>query len=190
MLELNDLSKRFGRRVALDGVSLSVGEEEILALLGPTGAGKTTTLRLIAGLDAPDTGDIAIAGGSNSLDWVICGGESGPSARPMHPDWARSLRDQCQDAGVPFHFKQWGEWSPVTIDTDDDGDLGAAYAMPGCSDPAQHHGDHRCLFWQQDQLVEWPYIVTTPAIGARRVGKARAGRLLDGREWSGGPAND
>lgn len=45
-----------------------------------------------------------------SLDWVICGGESGPHARPMHPDWVRSLRDQCQDAGVPFFFKQWGEF--------------------------------------------------------------------------------
>ncbi|AGL02462.1 DUF5131 family protein [Desulfoscipio gibsoniae] len=42
------------------------------------------------------------------VDWVIAGGESGPGARPMHPDWARSLRDQCQDAGVPFFFKQWG----------------------------------------------------------------------------------
>jgi protein gp37 len=46
------------------------------------------------------------------LDWVICGGESGPGARPMHPDWARALRDQCQGAGVPFFFKQWGEWYP------------------------------------------------------------------------------
>lgn len=45
-------------------------------------------------------------------DWVIAGGESGPGARPMHPDWARSLRDQCQAAGVPFLFKQWGEWCP------------------------------------------------------------------------------
>ncbi len=44
------------------------------------------------------------------LDWVICGGESGSKARPMHPDWVRSVRDQCQSAGVPFHFKQWGEW--------------------------------------------------------------------------------
>lgn len=44
-----------------------------------------------------------------SLDWVICGGESGPNARPMHPDWARGLRDQCAAAGVPFHFKQWGK---------------------------------------------------------------------------------
>lgn len=45
-------------------------------------------------------------------DWVIVGGESGPGARPMHLDWARSLRDQCADAGVPFFFKQWGEWVP------------------------------------------------------------------------------
>lgn len=42
------------------------------------------------------------------LHWLICGGESGPHARPMHPDWARSLRDQCQDAGVPFFMKQLG----------------------------------------------------------------------------------
>jgi protein gp37 len=44
----------------------------------------------------------------SSLDWIICGGESGPKARPMHPDWARSLRDQCATAGVAFFFKQWG----------------------------------------------------------------------------------
>jgi protein gp37 len=48
--------------------------------------------------------------GFNQLDWVIVGGESGAGARPMHPDWARSLRDQCKAAGVPFFFKQWGEW--------------------------------------------------------------------------------
>ena len=46
------------------------------------------------------------------LDWVVAGGESGPSARPMHPDWARSLRDQCTDFNVPFFFKQWGSWTP------------------------------------------------------------------------------
>lgn len=46
------------------------------------------------------------------IDWVIVGGESGPNARPMHPEWARILRDQCQDEGVPFLFKQWGEWTP------------------------------------------------------------------------------
>ena len=46
------------------------------------------------------------------INWVIGGGESGPHARPMHPDWARWLRDQCQAAGVAFFFKQWGEWWP------------------------------------------------------------------------------
>jgi len=46
------------------------------------------------------------------IDWIITGGESGPNARPMHPAWVRSLRDQCAAAGVPFHFKQWGEWAP------------------------------------------------------------------------------
>lgn len=44
------------------------------------------------------------------VHWVIVGGESGPKARAMHPEWARSLRDQCERAGVAFFFKQWGEW--------------------------------------------------------------------------------
>jgi len=50
--------------------------------------------------------------GKRGLHWVIVGGESGAGARPMHPDWARSLRDQCKAAGVPFFFKQWGAWTP------------------------------------------------------------------------------
>lgn len=49
----------------------------------------------------------------STINWVICGGESGPKARPMHSAWARSLRDQCQAAGVPFFFKQWGEYWPA-----------------------------------------------------------------------------
>jgi len=51
--------------------------------------------------------------GLEGIDWVIGGGESGPGARPMHPDWARTIRDQAQSAGIPFHFKQWGKWAPV-----------------------------------------------------------------------------
>ena len=46
------------------------------------------------------------------IDWLIAGGESGRGARPPHPDWFRSVRDQCQAAGVAFFFKQWGEWGP------------------------------------------------------------------------------
>lgn len=49
----------------------------------------------------------------NGIDWVICGGESGSNARPSHPDWVRKLRDDCAAAGVPFLFKQWGEWAPA-----------------------------------------------------------------------------
>jgi protein gp37 len=62
------------------------------------------------------SGDWALDGGYQTwgkIDWVVAGGESGPGARPMHPSWARSIRDQCASAGVPFLFKQWGEWRPV-----------------------------------------------------------------------------
>jgi protein gp37 len=62
------------------------------------------------------------------IDWVIVGGESGPGARPMHPDWVSGLRDQCAEAGVPFLFKQWGNWRTAAwfdgpdseADSDDD----------------------------------------------------------------------
>lgn len=91
---------------------------------------------------------------SPNIHWVIAGGESGPHARPMHTDWARSLRDQCQAAGVAFHFKQWGEWAPVH-------DLLAG--EPVFSDRLWHTFD--------------------PDTSVCRVGKASAGRLLDGRTW-------
>jgi protein gp37 len=55
----------------------------------------------------------AVDGIDNWLHWVICGGETGPGARPTHPDWVRNLRYQCQASGVPFFFKSWGEWCPV-----------------------------------------------------------------------------
>lgn len=53
--------------------------------------------------------------GHYSIDWIIAGGESGPHSRPMHPDWAVSLLEQCQTARVPFHFKQWGHWAPAEL---------------------------------------------------------------------------
>ena len=104
-------------------------------------------------------------------DWLICGGESGPGARPMHPDWARSLRDQCQAAGVAFHFKQWGEWVSI-YDRDRDDPDWRKVPKPGDWDRKRwlnlaggqgFHGDNLNMM--------------------RRVGKARAGRLLDGRTW-------
>jgi protein gp37 len=61
---------------------------------------------------------IAIGDTENKIDWVITGGESGPNARPVHPDWLRSLRDQCARAAVPFFFKQWGEYRPLETDAE------------------------------------------------------------------------
>lgn len=63
----------------------------------------------------------------DGVNWVICGGESGPGARPMHPDWARSLRDQCQAARVPFFFKQWGD---VVYQTSTNGNGSLTWTQP------------------------------------------------------------
>ena len=100
------------------------------------------------------------------LDWVICGGESGPGARPMHPNDTRSLRDQCQGAGVPFFFKQWGEWlheSQMSSGKVLGAILRIELGLPGA--PRDSY--------------EWP-----DGTISYRVGKKAAGRLLDGREWN------
>jgi protein gp37 len=119
------------------------------------------------------------------LDWVIVGGESGPGARPMHPDWARSLRDQCAAAGVAFYFKQWGEWAPM-------GDFGVDPAAN-----AAYRGELLRLECK-DPEADAPLGISYMAIPSddresgdylRCVGKARAGRLLDCVEHNGMPAN-
>lgn len=99
------------------------------------------------------------------LDWVICGGESGPGARAMYPEWARGLRDQCQAAGTRFFFKQWGEWGPVPIPWDVD-EVEAAKPS-GVSHWTEKWNGHT-------------YVM-------HRIGKKAAGCLLDGREWKGVP---
>ena len=108
-----------------------------------------------------------------SIDWVIAGGESGSNARPMHPDWVRSLRDQCKSAGMPFLFKQWGEWLP-----------GSHYT----SELQQSDGIHGPSKFDSADFVEsagkWEinggdYSDETMF----RVGKKKAGRILDERTW-------
>lgn len=108
------------------------------------------------------------------VHWVIVGGESGPGARPMHPDWARSLRKQCESDGTPFLFKQWGEW----VDADNGPDDDALYK--GKADCWAHiDGGHHSGAMGVDFFNTYPMY---------RVGKKAAGRLLDGREWNGAPA--
>lgn len=113
------------------------------------------------------------------IHWVIVGGESGPAARPMHPDWARSLRDQCQDAKVAFHFKQWGEWLPGHHFTDE---LRELDPNPEASrfECAERDGDGFSTGFMLAQDITDPDAMF-------KVGKRRAGRLLDGREWNEWP---
>ncbi|WP_257756706.1 phage Gp37/Gp68 family protein [Burkholderia glumae] len=111
------------------------------------------------------------------IDWVIAGGESGPGARPAHPDWFRSLRDQCATAGVPFLFKQHGEWAPGSGDFGAGRFATAAVAFDGRVVP----GGYRA----QDYLAG-----ASSADGwalVHRIGKRAAGRLLDGVEHNGFP---
>ena len=76
-------------------------------------------------------------GQRDTISWIIAGGESGPHARPMHPDWARSLRDQCAAVGVSFFMKQWGEWAPYDRGRIDSRSLN----VPGSTDtPIQRFG--------------------------------------------------
>ena len=118
------------------------------------------------------------------IDWVILGGESGPNARPMHPDWARSLRDQCQAAGVPILFKQWGEWAPDWDGAMTCTDCGRTKAEAACTKPGskgkeEECGACGCEFWSD---------ADKPLDTMRRIGKKSAGRLLDGIEHNGFPA--
>jgi protein gp37 len=93
------------------------------------------------------------------VNWVIAGGESGSRARPTNPDWARKLRDDCEHAGVGFHFKQWGNWRPTAND---------------------HVNVHEVRRLRRE---------SGESVIVAKVGKKAAGRLLDGREWNGVPVD-
>ena len=105
------------------------------------------------------------------LDWVICGGESGRGehVRPMHPDWARQVRDDCAAAGVPFFFKQWGEWTPGENAAGVRGTLPAAWLRDDgweARPVLESEGEALAAFDDEPHVY--------------RIGKRRAGRLLDG----------
>lgn len=130
-------------------------------------------------LECPMCGHDPVMVDQGRIDWVIVGGESGPHARPMHPDWARSLRDQCEAAGVPFMFKQWGEWAPVSESPVHP----EATRLPG----------NLCKV-TRDGVTADHYVAISMNGGRQRyelnrVGKKAAGRLLDGRNWDGAPSH-
>jgi protein gp37 len=126
------------------------------------------------------TGELLITSGNEydpgRIDWVIAGGESGHGARPMHPDWARSLRDQCAAAGVPFLFKQWGEWLPWTQFCDarvDDPPEQTRFDTREWIDGAWSDVGRPDVWASRDGHID-----DMQCTG--RVGKKAAGRLLDG----------
>ncbi len=123
----------------------------------------------------------ACRGTGIGIDWVIAGGESGPRARPSHPDWFRSLRDQCADAGVPFFFKQHGAWA--TGDDIDD----AGLAHPGFSEEHASDGGVPRRHWRGDQLIPHHLGKNTDTT-VYRIGKHDAGAYLDGVEHKAFPA--
>lgn len=115
--------------------------------------------------------------GHTRLDWVVVGGESGKGARPMHPDWARQIRDQCAAAGVPFLFKQWGAWCPgENVGTPSTSAEDAAWWDDGA-------WDIRTVSLRESQEMHYE---DEPNLW--RVGKGRSGRLLDAVLHDGYPA--
>lgn len=119
------------------------------------------------------------------IHWVIAGGESGPAARPMHPDWALSLRDQCVAASVPFLFKQWGEFAPgEEIEASGTDHTGMYEDDPIDGGVPKHYFRDAPIRETARRFGkgEIPHNVGGDTV-VLRVGKKAAGRLLDGRTW-------
>ena len=147
-------------RAAVYGVSCE-------PLLGPIDLGEW--LDPLSGTD-PFRGDEVL------LDWVIVGGESGKHARPPHPDWVRCLRDQCAAAGVPYHFKQWGEWLPGEAYTEERAGVlhGGLARFPDGPEGDTFPG--RPTHWWDGTNAFTPGPISVLA------GKSAAGNRLDGRQ--------
>jgi protein gp37 len=137
------------------------------------------------------------------IDWVIAGGESGPRARAVHPNWVRTIRDQCQHSGVPFFFKQWGEWGPapfqVRVCDPNAGWQGTDEELAAAKADSEARGAthvHTGNWYDEDgQRKYWLHEIGHKPWSLERVGlpdgtaairrwrKKHAGRELDGRTW-------
>lgn len=136
-----------------------------------------------------------IAADLRGIDWVVCGGESGPNARPMHPDWARSLRDQCAAAGVPFLFKQWGEFGTIYENGSSGSSVFKAFSdfQTWVNKASTWVRGGICLGTDGRELKNGGDMMRArdegkfPVTIMHRVGKKSAGRLLDGVPHDGYP---
>lgn len=110
-----------------------------------------------------DLGELDLTG----IDWVIAGGESGPGARPMHPDWVRNIQKQCQEQNVPFFFKQWGEYRPI-------------------KNSIEYENTNEVVWITKDNRIavcKTNRVPMTMAAAMIRVGKSKSGAILDGKEY-------
>jgi protein gp37 len=115
---------------------------------------------------------------TNRIGWVIAGGETSFAARPLHPEWVRSLRNQCQDAGVPFLFKQWGEWRPGAdrmTALRPRSEAGKVSELATVQTSSGHPSRFTVAFPSDSRDDAGPVDVLD------RVGRKRAGRELDGK---------
>lgn len=171
-------------------------------LLGPVTLGDDFASWLTCNVTRTEDDDIECCesyavGGTHyrGIDWVIVGGESGPNARPLHPNWATSIRDQCVAAGVPFHFKQWGEYGASAEDM-----TTGLPAFRFFKSEQQWVNKARTWVGKGDVCVDMTGKVLRngadfaqaayPVAVMRRLGKKRAGRLLDGEGWNEFPVVD
>lgn len=129
------------------------------------------------------------------LDWVIVGGESGPNARPMHPDWARGLRDQCETAETAFLFKQWGEWHTSFTNMSDGSAVFRQFStyQQWVNKASTWVNGGICLDRHGREMMNGADMMRArdegsfPATIMHRVGKKAAGRMLDGLLHDGFP---
>jgi protein gp37 len=124
----------------------------------------------------PDRNGVRVVQNNEGLDWIIVGGESGSHARPMHPHWIRSLRDQCAAAGASFMFKQWGEYAPV------------AHCPETCKrEPTAVHLDGHVEVVPSEAFRHLA-LRSSGWAGMCRVGKKGASNMLDGHQHLEWPA--
>jgi protein gp37 len=135
----------------------------------------------------PLLGDLGEIDPSVLPDWVIVGGESGPGARPMHPEWARNVMAQCKAADVAFLFKQWGDWAPY-----DQGEFVKEFDCAGLlpsGDAKLYSEGYRAPFDDNERLKANGGVRLDGRTLMHRVGKKAAGRLLDGAQYDGYPGD-
>ena len=125
----------------------------------------------------PLIGPLNLSKWMHRIGWVIAGGESGKHARPMHPDWPRSLRDQCQEAGIAYHFKQWGEFLVEELAHE--------------KQPLPYTEDGTLLYKAgSSKANKSTPILTKKNTTYYRVGRSKAGRILDGMYWDARPGQN